>query len=308
MPDPPAPPAPAPPAPAPPAPPAPGPPAPPAPPVPPAPPTPPAPPANPYKADDWRHGVFTSLASDEKAIKVLEKFKDQAAFVKSHAELESFQGTSVRIPKDDAKPEEWQAFYQKVGRPPSAAEYKFERPQLPEGVTLPKGMEEAILQTAYEAGLTNRQAEHFFKLTAKTAVAAAERSLLSRKASEAALNKEWGMEYDKRIGLAKKAAEVLGPEFSEMIKTTKLADGTILANHPGMAKALYGLGLMSQEAGWVVAEVDGITTADAAAAEVQKLMKDPAYYDSTKPNHKEIVEKVNRLQKLRFGTAPASTD
>jgi hypothetical protein len=246
--------------------------------------------------------VFPGISGDEKALKVLDKFKDQAAFVKSHAELESFQGSSVRVPKDDAKPEEWSAFYGKLGRPASAAEYKFERPKLPEGVKLDPGLEEAFLQMSFEEGLTNKQVEIRFRNAAKMAVAEAERTMLSRRNAEAALNKEWGMEAGKRLAMAKKAAEVLGPDFVEMLKSTKLADGSLLGNHPGMSKALYGLGLMSQEAGWVVAEVDGITTADGAKVEVEKLMKHPAYFDNTKPEHKEIVEKVNRLQQLRYGT------
>ena len=291
-------------------PPAPAPPAPPAPSTPPepAPPAPPAAPAtNPYQPNDWRHTLFPALSTDEKAVKALEKFKELPAAIKSLVELETYQGQSVRIPKDDAKPEEWQAFYGKLGRPASAAEYKFERPQLPEGVKLNPELEESILQMSYEAGLSGKQVEHFFKGAAKMAIAGAERQLVDRKKGEAALQKDWGMDYQKRLTLSNKAAEFLGPEFVELLKNTKLADGSALGNHPGMAKALYGLGLMSQEAGWVVAEVDGITTAEAAKAEAEKLMKDPAYFDSSKPGHKEIVEKVNKLMQLRFGTAVAST-
>ncbi len=259
-------------------------------------------PQNPYQPNDWRYGLFPALSADEKAVKVLDKFKDLPTFVKSHAELEAFQGQSVRIPKADAKPEEWQAFYGKLGRPATPAEYKFERPQLPEGIRISPEAEEMILQTAHEAGLTHKQVEHFFKVTAKRAVAEAENALISRRNAETALNKEWGMEYNKRLALSKKAGELLGEDFVSLLKTTKLADGTLLGNHPGMAKALYGLGLMSQEAGWVVGEVDGITTADAAEKEMDKLMSDPAYRDASKPNHKEICEKVKKLAQLVYGT------
>jgi hypothetical protein len=259
-------------------------------------------PTNPYQPNDWRHGLFPALSTNEKAVKALEKFKEPAAAIQSLVELESYQGQSVRIPKADAKPEEWSAFYGKMGRPASAAEYKFERPQLPAGVELDPGFEESTLQMAYEAGLNVKQVEHIFKHAAKMTIAEAERTMLSRRNAETTLNKEWGMEFDKRMALSKKAAEVLGPDFQEMLKITKLADGSLLGNHPGIAKALYGLGLMSQEAGWVVASVGDITTPEAAKVEVEKLMKHPAYFDNTKPEHKEIVEKVNKLQQLRYGT------
>lgn len=308
MPEPPAPPA------APPAPPATPPPgAPPAPPpgTPPAPPpgtppgAPPAPPAaNPYPPTDWRHSVFPGISGDEKALKVLDKFKDQAAFVKSHAELESFQGTSVRIPKDDAKPEEWTAFFGKLGRPASPREYKFERPKLPEGISIDPEVESMILNAAFEAGNSGKQVEAFMKVAANQAVAAHERARSDRAKAQVALQGKWGDQYDKRVALAKSAISYHPPEIVEAFNSLKLADGTLLGNHPVIMELLYSDGYVKQESGYIVAEVDGIRTADAAAAEVKKLMSDPAYFDKSKPEHAEIVAKVNKLQQLRFPGAP----
>ncbi len=253
---------------------------------------------NPYQPNDWRHGLYPALSADEKALKVLEKFKDPTAFVKSHAELESFQGQSIRIPGKDAKPEDWTTFYGKLGRPPSPAEYQFERPQLPKDVTMDPGMESWLLNSAFEAGLNNKQVERLFSNAARLTVAEAESTLAERRRAEAELVKEWGMEYEPRLALAKKALETAGPD------TAKVLHESGLGNHPAILKAFYALGGMLQESGYVVANVEGITTKEAAAAEVKKLMTDPAYMDSTKPNHKEIVEKVNKLQQLRFPGTP----
>ncbi len=265
---------------------------------------PPAGAVNPYQPNDWRHGLFPALSADEKAVKALEKFKEPAAAIKSLVELESYQGQSVRMPKDDAKPEEWTAFYQKLGRPPSVAEYNFERLAMPQGVSVDPEMESALLNTAFEAGLNNRQAKALWDSVARSEIRFQEQSVAEVRKARAELNKEWGVEFDKRFALSKKAAEFLGEDFTTLLNTTKLPDGTLLGNHPKMARALYGLGLASQEAGWVVAEVDGISTKEAAAAEVQKLMKNPAYTDKTKPEHEETVAKVNRLQQLRFPGTP----
>lgn len=255
-------------------------------------------PVNPYQPNDWRHGLFPALSADEKALKVLEKFKDPAAFVKSHAELESFQGQSVRIPKADAKPEDWTAFYQKLGRPPSPAEYQFERPQLPKDIQMDPELESWLLNSAFEAGLNGKQVERFFANAARMTIADAERTAAERRRAEAALVKEWGMEYENRLALARKALETTGAE------TAKVLHESGLGNHPAILKAFYALGGMLQESGYVVASVDGITTKEAAAAEVKKLMADPAYLDSSKPGHKELVEKVNKLQQLRFPGVP----
>jgi hypothetical protein len=248
--------------------------------------------------------VFPGISGDEKALKVLDKFKDQAAFVKSHAELESFQGTSVRIPKDDAKPEEWTAYYAKLGRPASPMEYKFERPKLPEGVSIDPELESFLLESAFESGASNRQAQVLFNNAAKVTVAAHERVMADRGKAQVALKAKWGMEFDRRVALAKSAINFHPPEVIDAFNTLKLADGSLLGNHPVILELLYADGLAKQEAGWMVGEVDGITTADAAAAEVKKLMANPAYFDKAKPEHQEIVAKVNRLQQLRFPGAP----
>jgi hypothetical protein len=248
--------------------------------------------------------VFPGISGDEKALKVLDKFKDQAAFVKSHAELESFQGSSVRIPKDDAKPEEWTTFFGKLGRPASPMEYKFERPALPEGMSMDPEIESFLLNSSFEAGLNGKQAQTIFQGAAKLAVAHEEKTRADRGKAQVALKAKWGMEYDRRIALAKSAINFHPPDVIEAFNGLKLADGTLLGNHPVVLELLYADGLAKQEAGWMVGEVDGITTADAAKVEVEKLMKNPAYFDKSKPDHAEIVAKVNKLQQLRFPGAP----
>lgn len=257
--------------------------------------------SNPFAPTDWRHGVATSLAGDEKALNVLKKFKEPAAFVKSHVEMEAYQGQSVRIPGPDAKPEELAKFYGKLGRPASPAEYDFERPQLPKGVEINPAMESAILETAHRAGLNGQQTKQFFDLAAGLAVADAERSAADMRAARAELAKDWGMEYEKREALAVKAAALAGPAFSEFLDKTVLPDGTKLGNHPEILRAYYALGLMMQETGHIVAEVNGITTAAAAAKEVERLMKHEAYMNPQHPEHMSTVDMVNRLQQLRYG-------
>ena len=256
------------------------------------------PPANPYQPNDWRHGLFPSFAADEKALKALEKFKEPSAAIKSLVELESYQGQSVRIPKADAKPEDWTAFYGKLGRPASPSEYKFERPQMPSDVKMDPGMESWLLESCFEAGCNDKQVERIFQNAARLTVQEHETTIAERRRAEAALVKEWGMEYEPRLALAKKALETAGSD------TAKVLAESGLGNHPAILKAFYALGGMLQEAGFVVASVDGITTAEAAGAEVRKLMADPAYLESSNPKHAEIVEKVNKLQQLRFPGTP----
>lgn len=74
-------------------------------------------------------------------------------------EQEKLIGSSIRVPKDDAPPEERDAFLTKLGRPADAEGYDFEVPDaLPE--SLPYDGERAgeFKAKAYELGLSKKQA------------------------------------------------------------------------------------------------------------------------------------------------------
>ena len=87
------------------------------------------------------------------------QFKDVAAIAKTAYEQEKMLGNAIRVPGKDAKPEDVEAYLNKLGRPETADGYDFTVPKdLPE--TLPYDAERApgFKALAHGLGLTAKQA------------------------------------------------------------------------------------------------------------------------------------------------------
>lgn len=76
------------------------------------------------------------------------------------SELADLKSKALTPPKDDATPEEWQAFYAKIGRPEKSEGYEFNAPkEMPAGLPYDGESATAFKSWAHEAGLSPRQAQ-----------------------------------------------------------------------------------------------------------------------------------------------------
>jgi hypothetical protein len=92
-----------------------------------------------------------------------DKIKDLSSLVQSYATLERAQGKKIddvvkgqgyiRLPGQDAKPEDIQAFNKAVGVPDNADGYEFTRPKLPEGMTYDEAYEKAAKGFFHQIGM-----------------------------------------------------------------------------------------------------------------------------------------------------------
>ncbi len=125
---------------------------------------------------------------------------------------------SIPLPGKDAKPEEWEAVYTKLGRPATPEEY---------GLTAPDGADESFVKVVapllHKAGLTAAQAkvmnEGWNKMQvdaqaqlAAQAEAAAAAAESKNKAEEAALTQEWGAANTENMEFAKRAVTQFFPK------------------------------------------------------------------------------------------------
>jgi hypothetical protein len=82
-----------------------------------------------------------------------------AALAKHAYNQEKLLGNAVRVPKDDAPQEEKDAFLDKLGRPKTPDEYKFEAPKdMPEGLPYDGELEKRFRSEAHALGLNPAQA------------------------------------------------------------------------------------------------------------------------------------------------------
>lgn len=95
----------------------------------------------------------------------LQMFKDPASLAKSWVSAQKMIGAEkIVIPGKEATDEDWENLYNKLGRPKSADEYKFE---LPEGAKEDEKLSKEFKSLAHKAGLTPRQAQAIVEWDAK---------------------------------------------------------------------------------------------------------------------------------------------
>lgn len=118
-------------------------------------------------------------------------------------------GRAIVPPKDDAAPEEWAAFYGKLGRPESADGYKLPVPDGDKG-----DFAKVASSWFHDAGLTAKQAEtlaakwneHMGGMQQSQEAAFAQQTVVD----EQDLRKEWGAQFEANAELARRARRESG--------------------------------------------------------------------------------------------------
>lgn len=221
---------------------------------------------------------YGSVDADTEAWVKNKGFADPGAALTSHRNLEKLLGAekagrAIIPPKDDAGPEEWNAFYQKLGRPDTAEGYKL---PVPEGAD--DGFSKAAASWLFEAGVPAKAAgalaEKWNAYQAEQAQAA-EAAWAQRYQDEtAALQKEWGKVFEQNVETARRAlreAGIGGDKAQAIERAIGVADA---------AKLFAFLGKQFAEAPMKGAETNGGRfgmTPEAAKHEISMLKADPEF-------------------------------
>ena len=163
----------------------------------------------------FAEGWANNLPEDSAAYKdTLSKYKSVPDMAKALANANALIGKKLGVPNEKSSPEEVAAFRRSLGVPDSIEEYKFAPDALPEGMTWDdnnvKNYAEIahkhnIPPSAMKALVTEHAKMEHFKMQGMQAQ-------IEKQHVEAVntLKKEWGVEFDKNIGLAKQAAKIAG--------------------------------------------------------------------------------------------------
>jgi hypothetical protein len=193
-----------------------------------------APPAAVTPPVSWRDGLPENL----KGSPSLGKFDAVDKLAKSYVELESMIGKSITPPGKDAKPEDWDRFYSRLGRPKTAEDYAFDPV---EGFEADPAFISRLRQTFHAAGLTPAQAKTVFgKIAGEATTAEAtarEANAQAIAAGEAALRADWGTNFDNNVARATQYAEQVGGKGA-----VKVLEDLGVANHPLILKLLARAG------------------------------------------------------------------
>lgn len=161
--------------------------------------------------DKW----LDALPDDAKDYKdTLAKYKSVPDMAKALANANALIGKKLGVPNEKSSPEEVAAFRRAMGVPESLEEYKFAPDSLPEGMTWSDDMAKPYAEIAHKHGIPPSAMKELVAQHAKTEMFKLEaiQATYEKQRTEAvqSLQKEWGNDFGKNIGLAKQAAKMAG--------------------------------------------------------------------------------------------------
>jgi len=240
---------------------------------------------------------FQSLIPTEyKNEKALQNFQDMDGFVKSYLHSQKLVGSDkIPIPNKFATDEDWNTVYEKLGKPKSPDEYKY---NLPKESKLDDDSLKAFSATAHQLGLLPKQAEgiinYYNELANASEVDTNAKAETARTESEKTLRKEYGSAYKHRLHAAKNlASSTLGNEF---LSNTILQDGSKLGDNPIVVKAFAELASQISEDTMVQGEAPAYMSLKEINKQIAALQQPgSAYFDKRHPNHDDAVSEMQTL-------------
>lgn len=209
----------------------------------------PSPQPNGADNDNWRNKWATSLADDERKVwdNIAGRYTSEADMAKAHVSLVRSMDKRIPLPDENAKPEEWDQVYNKLGRPETPDKYQFEFPQDAPWDDSHKEHIKSLAPLFHKNGATQRQVNEFVKQQAELDKVAADAA--RAKAHETAqrydreMQQLWrGEEYKRNQNLAGTTVKHYAGGDTEMLGGLQLADGTYVLDHPAMRRMLARIG------------------------------------------------------------------
>lgn len=246
---------------------------------------------------DWREG----LPDDLKNAPSLAKFKDQASLVKSYLESERAFSSRIPIPKDDATDADWDAFYNKIGRPEDKR-YRPENLSISEDEEPVFSRYEEIL---HSSGLTRKQGQkvlgHMIELSAQMDAEAKTREETARSQNLTVLEKTFGDQMDLRVKQVQAALGQFGSQdLAVLVEQTNY--------HPALVQFLSSVGEKLASARLVTGDSPALTTEKQAALDkIKKLEMDEAFQVDYRGNdfekRQKAISQMDELHKVVYGQA-----
>lgn len=258
--------------------------------------------SNTPKIEDQIQNWKDSLPDDLKAEKALESIQDVTGLAKSYIHAQKMVGSDkIPVPNKFATDEDWQAVYEKLGRPQKPDEYKFE---FKDGSEIDENALKGFREAAHKHGLLPKQAEgimNFYNEMTKSYVQDLNsKSEQGRINAEETLKKEWGAAYENKLKQAGAMAnKYLDSDFSNLT----LSDGTRIGDHPNFVKAFANLASELGEDQLVQANGPQYMTPKELDKQIASLQQEgSAYWNKHHPGHDAAVKEVQELLALKLNS------
>lgn len=198
-------------------------------------------------SNDWT----TVLDDDTRQLVEQKGYKSPNDLGKAYRELSKKLGErpTLEAPADDAAPEEWQAYYEKLGRPKAPEEYAFKLPEgVPENIPYDNDFAVKFKNWAHDAGLSPRQAQALHDKYVQDFTGQLEGSIAQHQQrveeAHSTLVKEWGDPetegYRQNVEMARRALVQL--DLRDDLTSAGLMDENGMVLSAKVAKALSRVG------------------------------------------------------------------
>ena len=238
-----------------------------------------------------------SLDSDAQLLIKNKGWKPPNDLAKGYINIEKIASSkNIVQPKDDASEAEWNAYFEKLGRPKKSDEYKFTKPENAEYYD--EGLATQFRNVAHKLGLTSKQAAAlhdelavYMNNTVAEQIKATEANTAE---IEANLRQKYGASYTEKIKQAAVTAKNIFGDDQEIIHALHNRMGVkfydMLINYAnGNSDPKIKMGSSSNGYNLSPAE---------AKSQISKLMGDPIFVkkwiDKMHPEHDQAVADYNR--------------
>ena len=210
---------------------------------------------------------FDNLPEEDKAYIQTRGLADQdvvAAFTataKAHREAQSYMGVPnerlLKLPAPDAKPEEWDAVYQRLGYSTNPDDYKLEGLKFPDGRDVPATLTDHVRAQAQALHLSpaaaKTLAEQTIAFTAgQQAAQTSEQQIAAATAAER-LRQNWGPNYQANMTIAEQAyaAIMAASGFDQATMTATMQKLREVQGTENIMQMLFSVGQRLGEANFV---------------------------------------------------------
>lgn len=243
---------------------------------------------------------FDSFPEEIKGVAQLKGWQSPADAIQSYSNLEKLMGADkagrgVVMPKEDAAPEEWGKFYDRLGRPQSPDQYKL---PVPDGDT--GEFAKVAASKFHELGITAKQAESLAEwwnansqqMQQGQLAALAQNSEVEMQA----LQGEWGKEFDANIESARRATRQFGVEA----QTLEKIEGAIGTKE--MLKLFSSIGKGLGEDAYVDGGKSGGfgMSPEAARVRIGQLKSDPEWSSKYLSGNADAKAELERLMRSAY--------
>jgi hypothetical protein len=266
----------------------------------------PAAPTTPEPVTSWMEtaGLDTDLQSNPS----ITKFKDVPSLAKSYIELQTTLGADrIALPGKEAKPEEWDAVYNRLGRPDTADGYELSDWKPPEGVPWDMDNTGTMIERMHARRLTKEQAQGLLADQAEVADKRWKDHLENvgkmREQTVTELKTKYGAALPVKMESGKKAAIAIVEKagLSENPFEQELPDGRKVGDLPGMVEVMMAFGEAVGEDGSPGPGARTTRTPEEAQRELNEMFGDSKKMgiltDASHPEHKALQARKTALER-----------